>query len=156
MNIFPLLIPPLRERKEDIDILARHLVEQYAREYHHPINRIEAGYIEKLHSYHWPGNVRELENVIARSILKTEKTAASLSANSIETKIAVPKSPAPLPPTNSTHDYRGNYQDSFTEWEKNLIETSFSRNRKNKTDTAQELGISIRSLYDKIRKYKLQ
>src|SRR4051812_28095145 len=69
LNVVPLEIPPLRERREDIPYLARHFVEKYSRETAGELTGITDAAIEKLMTYSWPGNVRELENVIERSIV---------------------------------------------------------------------------------------
>ena len=69
LNVFPILIPPLRERREDIPFLARHFVEKYARRMNKRIDTIPATAMNTLSEYHWPGNVRELENFIERSVI---------------------------------------------------------------------------------------
>jgi Nif-specific regulatory protein len=69
INVFPIYMPPLRDRKNDVMLLADFFLERYARENHKSINRISTPAIEMLTSYHWPGNVRELENCIERAVL---------------------------------------------------------------------------------------
>jgi Nif-specific regulatory protein len=69
LNVFPIFVPPLRERKPDILLLADHFVEKYAREYAKLVKRISTPAIDMLMSYHWPGNVRELENCIERAVV---------------------------------------------------------------------------------------
>ena len=69
----PFLVPPLRERKDDILLLADHFLDKYAREHGKPVKRIATSAIDMLSSYHWPGNVRELENTIERAVLVCEK-----------------------------------------------------------------------------------
>ncbi len=72
LNVFPVYLPPLRERKDDILLLAEYFLEKYARENHKDIKRISTPAIDALMSYHWPGNVRELENCMERSVLMCE------------------------------------------------------------------------------------
>ncbi len=72
LNVFSIFVPPLRERKDDILLLADHFSEKYATEHHKPIKRISTPAIDMLASYHWPGNVRELENAIERAVLVCE------------------------------------------------------------------------------------
>jgi Nif-specific regulatory protein len=67
LNVFPIHMPPLRDRKSDILLLADHFVEKYAEKNHKDIQRVSTPAIDLLTSYHWPGNVRELENVIERA-----------------------------------------------------------------------------------------
>jgi Nif-specific regulatory protein len=69
LNVFPIYVPPLRERKADILLLADHFVEKYAKQNHKAVRRISTAAIDLLTGYHWPGNVRELENCIERAVL---------------------------------------------------------------------------------------
>src|SRR5579884_625870 len=69
LNVMPMNIPPLRERKEDIPFLAEHLVRKLSNDLGSPVQSIAEAAIQKLMTYHWPGNVRELENVIERSLV---------------------------------------------------------------------------------------
>jgi len=75
LNVFPIHIPPLRERQEDIPLLARYFAEKFARQMQKPIDSIPADTISKLQRWHWPGNVRELENLIERSVILTTGSA---------------------------------------------------------------------------------
>ncbi len=69
LNVFPIRIPPLRERPEDIPLLVRHFTQKYARRLEKPIDTIPARAMNKLTQWHWPGNVRELENFIERAVI---------------------------------------------------------------------------------------
>jgi len=69
LNVFPIYMPPLRERKTDILLLAEHFLEKYSRQYQKKIKRISTPAIDMLMAYHWPGNVRELENWIERAVI---------------------------------------------------------------------------------------
>jgi Nif-specific regulatory protein len=69
LNVFPIYVPPLRERKSDMLMLADYFIEKYAGLNHKPVRRISTAAIDLLTSYHWPGNVRELENCIERAVL---------------------------------------------------------------------------------------
>ncbi len=69
LNVFPITVPPLRDRPEDIPILARHFMQKYARKMSRQINRIPPETMRALMSYSWPGNVRELENFIERAVI---------------------------------------------------------------------------------------
>jgi formate hydrogenlyase transcriptional activator len=69
LNVFPIVIPPLRERSEDIPLLVRHFVQKYARSMKRRIDTIPAKAMKALSEYHWPGNVRELENFIERAVI---------------------------------------------------------------------------------------
>jgi formate hydrogenlyase transcriptional activator len=71
LNIFPILVPPLRERPEDIPLLVAHFTDKYARRMDKRISRIPAETMDALKRYHWPGNVRELQNFIERATILT-------------------------------------------------------------------------------------
>ena len=71
--ILPLKLPPLRERREDIPILARHFLAKYAAEFSLPVKDLSRAAMEKLLIYDWPGNVRELENVLERALVLSDQ-----------------------------------------------------------------------------------
>jgi two-component system response regulator HydG len=74
LNVFPIIIPPLRERKEDIEMLATYFMEKYTVKTGRQLTGIKPFVFEKLKTYHWPGNIRELEHLIERSVLLTTGT----------------------------------------------------------------------------------
>ena len=75
LNVFPIRIPPLRDRREDIPLLVRYFVQKFSRQMQKRIETIPAVSMEKLQAWHWPGNVRELENFIERSVILTTSSA---------------------------------------------------------------------------------
>jgi formate hydrogenlyase transcriptional activator len=75
LNVFPIRIPPLRERPEDIPLLVRYFTQKYGRLMNKKIELIPTPAIRKLSSWHWPGNIRELENFIERSVILTHGSA---------------------------------------------------------------------------------
>ena len=79
LNVFPIRIPPLRERGEDIPLLAQHFTQKYSRRMNKQIDKIPASTIELLQRWTWPGNVRELENLIERSVILTGNRTLSVS-----------------------------------------------------------------------------
>jgi transcriptional regulator with GAF, ATPase, and Fis domain len=80
LNVFPIRLPPLRERREDIPLLVRYFVEKYARRMGKRIESIPAGALRKLMGWHWPGNVRELENLVERAMILTRSDELAMSA----------------------------------------------------------------------------
>jgi transcriptional regulator with GAF, ATPase, and Fis domain len=78
LNVFPITMPPLRERRGDLAPLARHLVDRLARKHQRHIDTIPSPVLERLTAYNWPGNVRELENVLERAIITTPGTTLEL------------------------------------------------------------------------------
>lgn len=75
LNVFPIRIPPLRERPEDIPLLVRYFTQKYGRRMEKQIESIPASAMKKLSTWHWPGNIRELENFVERSVILTHGTA---------------------------------------------------------------------------------
>jgi len=73
LNILPLKLPALRDRREDIPLLARHFVLKYAVESGQPVKELSGGALEKLMAYAWPGNVRELENIMVQAVVLSEQ-----------------------------------------------------------------------------------
>jgi formate hydrogenlyase transcriptional activator len=100
LNVFPVTIPPLRERREDIPLLVRYFTQKYARRMKKPLDSIPAKTMTGLTDYHWPGNVRELENVIERAVILSRgpELEISLSEFKQQTKAA----PADFPNSLST------------------------------------------------------
>ncbi len=96
LNVFPVRLPPLRERREDIPVLARHFVRHYGRRHRKPITRIATGTLKALASYDWPGNVRELEHVIERAVIVSQGLVLAIE------DIGSPASSTQLAPTPRT------------------------------------------------------
>jgi DNA-binding NtrC family response regulator len=84
LNVFPITIPPMRERREDIPLLVRHFVQKYTRRMNKRIDTIPATALNALSEYHWPGNVRELENVIERAVILCDGDTFSVDETWLE------------------------------------------------------------------------
>jgi formate hydrogenlyase transcriptional activator len=95
LNVFPIRIPPLRERPDDIPLLVRYFAEKFARQMQKPIESIPATTMARLQAWHWPGNVRELENLIERSVILTSGSALQVPLAELEET-----DPGPVVPTN--------------------------------------------------------
>jgi formate hydrogenlyase transcriptional activator len=89
LNVFPITVPPLRERRDDIPLLVRYFTQQYARRMNRRITTIPSETLSALTRYHWPGNIRELQNFIERAVILTRGT--TLEAPVRELKRAAPK-----------------------------------------------------------------
>jgi formate hydrogenlyase transcriptional activator len=94
LHVFPIVVPPLRKRPEDIPLLTRFFVQKYASRMNRKIERIPAAVMEALARYDWPGNIRELQNVIERSVLLTTGSALSLAMPEVISKHQWPAPPA--------------------------------------------------------------
>ncbi|MDX1622439.1 MAG: sigma-54 dependent transcriptional regulator [Gemmatimonadota bacterium] len=153
LHIIPIEIPPLRDRKEDIEPLVSHFIQGVAGEIGKPIEGIDEEALEMLHRYDWPGNIRELENMIERAIVLCEGSVlgpeefpldhhAAPRAGGTET-LAVP------PIGTMTLD------DAMEKLERTMIENALDRADGVKTRTAELLGIKTSALYYKLEKYGL-
>ncbi len=149
LNVFPIIIPPLRARKTDILLLADHFAQKYALENGKAITRISTGAIDMLTVYHWPGNVRELENCIERAVL--------LSNDGVIHGHHLP--PTLQMPTISTGEQDGesggSLQEALDNLERELIIESLKSSRGNCSLASKELGITERIMGLRLRKYDL-
>jgi PAS domain S-box-containing protein len=89
LNVFPLEVPPLRERREDIPLLVRYYIDRYARRAGKSIRRVNRRALDRLQSYPWPGNVRELQNVIERSVIVCDTDEFTVDESWLSTKPAI-------------------------------------------------------------------
>jgi DNA-binding NtrC family response regulator len=136
LNVVPMNIPPLRERKEDIPFLAQHFVTKLGPDTGNRVRDVTDAGIAKLMSYHWPGNVRELENVIERSLVMC--SGERLDAADIKLEMA-PRSRAqadPFLPDGLTLD----------QYEQDLIREALRRADGNKSQAARLLGLTRNAL----------
>jgi len=88
LNVFPICIPPLRERPEDIPLLVRHFVQEAARRMNKTIDAIPSATMEALSQYRWPGNIRELENVIERAVILSPSSVLRVSLGDLRSRIS--------------------------------------------------------------------
>ena len=96
LNVFPISIPPLRERPEDIPLLVRHFDQQFAQRMNKAIGRIASETMEALTRYPWPGNIRELQNVVERSVIVYEKGSLSVKKSWLSRECFQPEPAGPL------------------------------------------------------------
>jgi Nif-specific regulatory protein len=145
INVFPIFLPPLRERKDDILLLADHFVEQYSRKIGKDVRRISTPAINMMVAYHWPGNVRELENCIERAVL--------LSSDSVIRAHH-------LPPTLQTSDASdtvgtGSLGERVALFERDIIVDALKRCNGNLAATARDLGSTARIIGYKVKELKI-
>ncbi|MEX1311206.1 MAG: sigma-54 dependent transcriptional regulator [Candidatus Sulfomarinibacteraceae bacterium] len=147
--VFPIELPPLRDRRDDIPLLVDHFIEKYARDAGKRVTGIQPTAIAALKAHSWPGNVRELENVIHRSLLITdgpEITDADLPPGLGSTSgDGVGGSSAPI-----------SVAMSLDELERAAIEKALKRHGGNLSDVARQLGIGRSTLYRKLEQYGLR
>jgi len=144
LNVYPVNLPPLHKRKEDIIPLAESALLRYAREQDRPILRFSVQALNQLEDYHWPGNVRELENVIQRAIVLT-------SGETIGTE-HLPEDLRPAQ-NNMVGEASGLFPPdaSLADVEHYWIEQVLQNCRGNKSEAARRLGIDPSTLYRKLK-----
>jgi len=145
LNVFPLTIPPLRERREDIPLLAEHFLAKSAREMDSPVRGISEEALHKLVAYHWPGNVRELENAMERSLLYASGEwlqAADIRLDHAPTRANGNGAAAPPAPAS---DFLPDGV-SLEEHEQQLIREALRRAAGNKSQAARLLGLTRNAL----------
>jgi len=145
LNVFPIYMPPLRERKTDILLLVDHFLEKYASENHKTIRRFSTPAIDMLMDYHWPGNVRELENCIERAVLLCEEGVVHSYH---------------LPPTLQTGSESGtlpvlSLEDAVANLEKEMVIDALKNTRGNITLAAELLKTTVRKFSYKANKYSV-
>jgi len=141
LNVFPIRMPLLRERVEDIPLLVAYLVQRYGSKMGKKINRIDKKTVELFQAYHWPGNVRELQNVVERAVILCEGGTFAVDESWL---VSAPPKPAP----------GGNALASLTDREKEMIEKALTESRgqvSGPRGAAARLGIPRSTLESRIK-----
>ncbi len=143
LNVFPIHIPPLRDRRSDILLLADYFVDKYARQNHKAIRRISTPAIDLLMGYHWPGNVRELENCIERAVLL-----------SVDEVIHAHHLPPTLQSAESTNTRpQGKLEEALNGVERELLMDALKSTKGNMAKAARMLGITERRMGLRVQKH---
>jgi two-component system C4-dicarboxylate transport response regulator DctD len=145
--VLPIVVPPLRNRREDIPLLISHFVGSRAKQIGVPIPRIPETTLSKLLSYSWPGNVRELKNTVERMLITAREGVAGEFVPDLDSEsqrlLSLPASPGVL-------------RAEMERTEKAVIEAALREHRGQVNPTYRALGISRRALYERIKKYGLE
>ncbi len=144
LNVFPIHLPPLRDRRTDIILLADHFIEKYKLRHERPIERLSTPAIDLLMAYHWPGNVRELENAIERAILLADGKV-------IHARLLPPS----LQMAKVDDGRSGALNVHLDVLEKELIIDALKVNKGNRAAAARQLGITERIMGLRVDKYEL-
>jgi transcriptional regulator with PAS, ATPase and Fis domain len=139
INTIVIDVPPLRDRVDDIPILANYFLRSYCEKYSRPLMKINTHALEKLSNYSWPGNVRELQHSIEKAVIMSEST--TLLPSDFEFRHIQRAAPLNEP--------------TLEEIEKKAIMESLKRNNNNLSEVAKKLGITRQTLYNKLRKYNI-
>ncbi|MBN2845754.1 MAG: sigma 54-interacting transcriptional regulator [Deltaproteobacteria bacterium] len=145
INVFPIFLPPLRERREDILNLANHFVERYAKKMGKEIHRISTTAINMMMAYHWPGNVRELENCMEHAVLLCPGEA--IQGSHLPPTLGMPKA--------DEDAVAGSFTSRVSQLEKDMIMDALKRCKGNVSAAARELGITSRMVRYKIEKLEI-
>ena len=150
IQVFPIVIPPLRERKEDIPLLAVHFLEQLALKFERPVARLTPGALEMLMQFDWPGNVRELENEIERA-LTLAGDDSEISEAYLSERI------------KQSADYDGlsgastaTIQEATARMERKMVKDALRQSGGNRSQAARILGLTRQGLLNKIRRYEIE
>lgn len=141
LNVIEITIPPLRERKDDIEMLSKHFINKFATEHKKNIQGFDRPAFSLMLEYSWPGNVRELGNVIERAIVLAE--GSYITTNDLPDKL---KRAEQEKDSSTLKVY-------ISDYEKNLLWKTYNAHNKSKEETAKALGIDLATLYRKFKKY---
>jgi DNA-binding NtrC family response regulator len=145
LSVVPIHLPPLRERKEDIPLLVDHFLQKYSQKAKKSVTSVSSRVLRALQEYDWPGNIRELENTIERAVVLSHGDAIKLEDLMYHgTSAGSPALGAP-----------GGRLRTLEDMEKEYISTVLRSQHGNKTKTAEILGIDRKTLWAKIKKFKL-
>jgi DNA-binding NtrC family response regulator len=153
LNVFPITLPPLRDRLEDLPRLVEHFVAKFNRTTGKTVRGFDGGAVSAMQQYNWPGNVRELENVVERAMIVSrgqEVTAGDLDFGRRAQSSSL--SPTPVPVASAGKPLQARLQ----EQEKNEIIAAIERNQGNIAGAARALGINRSTLYYRLRKHGLE
>ena len=158
LSVFPITVPPLRDRAGDIPLLARHFVERFCRDLKKKPLVLSPDAIERLQAYRWPGNVRELQNCIERAVILADGEA--ILPRHLNLSFAEPPGPAPPPGPWEQIDLTGTLGEVgrrvLAEAEKRKIEQVLSEADNNKGRASELLGISYKTLLSKLKEHRIE
>ena len=147
LNVIPIFVPPLRDRQEDIPLLADHFMANLAREYGRRVKRFDAGARGVLQQYPWPGNVRELRNVIERLMIMVPGDSISPSDLSFLDPTALSR------PMLEPSGERRTLHEARDQFERDLILRTLAEQQGNMSRTAEVLGVERSNLYRKMKAF---
>ena len=157
LNAVSISLPPLRDRREDISILAEYFVEKHCDTYAQPMRKIAQETLMRLQDYPWPGNVRELENALIHAVILADRKII-LPEHLPEEILAFQKSPVSVPEEDHMFEYQRTAQiplgESLKTMEETFIRATLAWQNGNRTKTAKILGISLRTLQNRLKNYE--
>ena len=148
LNVFPIQMPPLRQRKDDLPVLLEYLVKRFAEKMAKRISKIDSRTLQLCEAYSWPGNIRELQNIVERSVILCSGDTFSIDEAWLSIQDESAKSAAPAKMTRILQDQ-----------EKEIIESALAESRgkiAGKGGAAAKLGIPPSTLDSKIKQMKIR
>ena len=157
LNVFPITIAPLRERKEDVETMAKYYLRDMSSKYGRSAVNIDPYVLTMFQEYSWPGNARELKHVIERAVIGMDTNVRTLTVNDLDFFTSTNKfATIRQQDAFERNMINADYQTMFASWESSMLRTVYEEKNKNKTAVAEKLGISVRSVYDKLKKYSIE
>jgi len=148
LNVFEIKIPPLRERRDDIPVLANHFLKEIAGSLARKIKGFDPEAMRALTAYDWPGNARELRNIVERAVILSE--GDMISAGDLPEKVGMKRD------SEGAESADGTLKSLMNEHEREMIEKALKKHHGNKEAAGRALGIDLATLYRKINKYKIE
>tara|TARA_B100000029_G_scaffold516037_2_gene626301 strand:- start:26373 stop:27716 length:1344 start_codon:yes stop_codon:yes gene_type:complete len=146
LNVIPIVVPPLRDHREDIPLLIDHFIQKYTTENSLGIKTMSEGALEICMNYDWPGNIREVENAVESAVVLSD--GDSILPEHLPNVVPV----AGIISANASH---GSLRDSKGHAEKLVIQKALMESGGNRTRAAEALGVTVRTIQYKIKKYEL-
>jgi transcriptional regulator with GAF, ATPase, and Fis domain len=166
LNVFPINLPPLRDRLEDLPVLLNHFIAKFARQMGVPVAPASTDAVAKLREYNWPGNVRELENIVERAMILARgaplgtahldfgRRAQPHQSGPVPTVSSAPfAAPPAAPPTNEDGK---SLAERLLDSERKEIIAAVEKSRGNIASASRQLGINRSTLYYRLRKHGLE
>lgn len=148
LSVFPLTVPPLRERAGDVPLLARHFVKKYCRLYELPPKTLSKALLNRFKAYHWPGNVRQLENMVQRGVLLSAEREV-IEEEDVFDEFFVEANPTPGAAAGIAEQ-----EETIEDMERRKILQVLGETNNNQQMAARRLGISARTIRNKLKKYR--
>jgi Nif-specific regulatory protein len=145
LNVFPIVVPPLRDRKTDIPLLTDYFIEKFSKKFNIGVKRISTPAIDMLMSYHWPGNVRELQNCLERAVLLCE--------DGVIRSYQLP--PTLQSSTSSGTNYTGTLLERLDNMEKEMIVDALKESKGNMAKAAKALGLTERAMGLRVHRHDI-
>jgi Nif-specific regulatory protein len=149
LKVFPIRVPPLRERREDIPVLAGHFLKRYAQEFGRSVRGFSQQSMELLSAYEWPGNVRELENEVQRLVIQLDE------GGFVEPEHLSPRIRQVENLLGKVRPRKGTLKEMMEQVEKWILLEALEEHDNNKSQTARTLGITREGLHKKLKNYGL-